>query len=89
VLAPPPIRGLGAVCAATPTWQRGVSFPLRRTLMTDRGVPGDIIRLNSVTESCQAGMPPAQADVSTDVAAGKVVAVMDPRAAGRPSCSTS
>jgi len=51
--------------------------------MIDHGVPGDMIRLNSVTKTYQAGAPPAVADVSTDVAAGEVVAVMGPSGSGK------
>jgi putative ABC transport system ATP-binding protein len=51
--------------------------------MTDHGVPGDMIRLNSVTKTYQASAPPALADVSMDVAAGEVVAVMGPSGSGK------
>jgi putative ABC transport system ATP-binding protein len=51
--------------------------------MTNYGVPGDIIRLDGVTKTYQAGALPALADVSVDVAAGEVVAVMGPSGSGK------
>ena len=43
---------------------------------------GDVIRLDGVTKTYQAG-PPALADVSMSVAAGEVVAVMGPSGSGK------
>jgi putative ABC transport system ATP-binding protein len=43
----------------------------------------DVIRLDHVTKTYQAGAPPALADVSLDVAAGEVVAVMGPSGSGK------
>jgi hypothetical protein len=42
--------------------------------MTDQSAPGDVIRLDDVTKTYQAGASPALAGVSLDVAAGEVVA---------------
>jgi putative ABC transport system ATP-binding protein len=47
------------------------------------GTHNDVIRLESVTKSYQAGAPPALADVSMAVAAGEVVAVMGPSGSGK------
>src|SRR6202142_2725180 len=44
---------------------------------------GDVIRLDGVTKTYQAGSPPALADVSMSVAAGEVVAVMGPSGSGK------
>jgi putative ABC transport system ATP-binding protein len=44
---------------------------------------GDVIRLDGVTKSYQAGAPPALADVHLSVAAGEVVAVMGPSGSGK------
>ena len=44
---------------------------------------GDVIRLDGVTKSYQAGAPPALADVSLNVAAGEVVAIMGPSGSGK------
>jgi len=44
---------------------------------------GDVIRLAGVTKSYQAGSPPALADVSLDVAAGEVIAIMGPSGSGK------
>jgi putative ABC transport system ATP-binding protein len=44
---------------------------------------GDVIRLDGVTKTYQAGAPPAVADLSMDVAAGEVVAVMGPSGSGK------
>ncbi len=44
---------------------------------------GDVIRLDGVTKAYQAGAPAALADVSMDVAAGEVVAVMGPSGSGK------
>jgi putative ABC transport system ATP-binding protein len=57
-----------------------------RTVKTQQSVTGtinDVIRLEGVTKSYQAGSPPALADVSMDVAAGEVVAVMGPSGSGK------
>jgi len=54
--------------------------------MTQRRLPasgGEVIRLDSVTKTYQAGAPPALADVSLAVAAGEVVAVMGPSGSGK------
>jgi len=54
--------------------------------MTQHSVPapgGDVIRLEGVTKTYQAGAPPALADVSMSVAAGEVVAVMGPSGSGK------
>jgi putative ABC transport system ATP-binding protein len=47
--------------------------------MTDQNV----IRLDDVTKTYQAGAPPALADVSLTVAAGEVVAIMGPSGSGK------
>ena len=54
--------------------------------MTRQSVPapgGQVIRLDGVTKTYQAGAPPALADVSMGVAAGEVVAVMGPSGSGK------
>ena len=51
--------------------------------MTDQSPPGAVIRLDGVTKTYQSGAPPALADVSIDVAAGEVVAVMGPSGSGK------
>jgi putative ABC transport system ATP-binding protein len=51
--------------------------------MTDSSAPGDVIRLDGVTKTYQAGAAPALADVSLSVAAGEVVAVMGPSGSGK------
>ena len=51
--------------------------------MTDQSAPGDVIRLDGVTKTYQAGAPPALADVSLGVTAGEVVAVMGPSGSGK------
>ena len=48
-----------------------------------QGMPDDVIRLDGVTKTYQAGAPPALADLSMDVAAGEVVAVMGPSGSGK------
>jgi putative ABC transport system ATP-binding protein len=55
------------------------------TSMTRHTVPaaGDVIRLDSVTKTYQAGVQPALADVSMAVAPGEVVAVMGPSGSGK------
>jgi len=44
---------------------------------------GPVIRLDGVTKTYQAGAPPALADLSLDVAAGEVAAVMGPSGSGK------
>ena len=44
---------------------------------------GTVIRLDGVTKTYQAGAPPALADLSLDVAAGEVAAVMGPSGSGK------
>src|SRR5499426_1584064 len=44
---------------------------------------GAVIRLDGVTKTYQAGGPPALADLSMDVAAGEVAAVMGPSGSGK------
>jgi putative ABC transport system ATP-binding protein len=54
--------------------------------MRQQSVPAagdDVIRLDGVTKTYQAGAPPALADVSMSVAAGEVVAVMGPSGSGK------
>jgi len=51
--------------------------------MTDQSPPSAVIRLDGVTKTYQSGAPPALADVSIDVAAGEVVAVMGPSGSGK------
>jgi putative ABC transport system ATP-binding protein len=48
-----------------------------------RAADGDVIRLDSVTKTYQAGGVPALADVNMTVAAGEVVAVMGPSGSGK------
>ena len=43
----------------------------------------DLIRLDNVTKTYQAGAPPALADLSMDVTAGEVAAVMGPSGSGK------
>src|SRR5204862_429525 len=43
----------------------------------------DLIRLDNVTKTYQTGAPPALADLSMDVAAGEVAAVMGPSGSGK------
>jgi len=51
--------------------------------MMDQSAPGDVIRLDGVTKTYQSGGPPALADMSMDVAAGEVVAIMGPSGSGK------
>jgi putative ABC transport system ATP-binding protein len=51
--------------------------------MIDASAPDDVIRLDGVTKTYQADSAPALADVSMDVAAGEVVAVMGPSGSGK------
>jgi ABC-type Fe3+/spermidine/putrescine transport system ATPase subunit len=48
-----------------------------------RAAGGDIIRLDGVTKTYQAGAVPVLADVSVTVAPGEVVAVMGPSGSGK------
>ena len=43
----------------------------------------DLIRLDNVTKTYQAGAPPALADLSMDVTTGEVAAVMGPSGSGK------
>ena len=47
------------------------------------GTPGDVIRLDGVTKSYQASVPPALADVNLSVADGEVAAIMGPSGSGK------
>ena len=47
------------------------------------GAADDVIRLDGVTKSYQAGAPPALAEVSLSVATGEVTAVMGPSGSGK------
>ena len=47
------------------------------------GAPGDLIRLDGVTKTYQAGGPPALADVTMSVAKGEVAAIMGPSGSGK------
>jgi ABC-type glutathione transport system ATPase component len=49
----------------------------------EQSAPGDVIWLDGVTKTYQAGARPALADVSMNVAAGEVVAVMGPSGSGK------
>ena len=49
----------------------------------DHGAPGDVIRVDGVTKAYQSDGLPALADVSMDVGAGEVVAVMGPSGSGK------
>jgi len=51
--------------------------------MREQTMSGDVIRLDGVTKSYQAGAPPALAEVSMSVAPGEVVAVMGPSGSGK------
>jgi putative ABC transport system ATP-binding protein len=51
--------------------------------MIDASASDDVIRLDGVTKTYQADSAPALADVSMDVAAGEVVAVMGPSGSGK------
>jgi putative ABC transport system ATP-binding protein len=54
--------------------------------MTQHSLPatgGELIRLDGVTKTYQAGAPPALDEVSMSVAAGEVVAVMGPSGSGK------
>jgi putative ABC transport system ATP-binding protein len=51
--------------------------------MIDQNAPGDVIRVDGVTKAYQKDGLPALADVSMDVAAGEVVAVMGPSGSGK------
>src|SRR5580704_4901322 len=54
--------------------------------MEQQSVPaagGDVIRLDGVTKTYQAGAPPALADVSMSVAPGEVAAIMGPSGSGK------
>jgi putative ABC transport system ATP-binding protein len=51
--------------------------------MRQPNASGDVIQLDGVAKTYQAGAPPALADVSMGVAAGEVVAVMGPSGSGK------
>jgi putative ABC transport system ATP-binding protein len=51
--------------------------------MLRQAITGDVIRLDGVTKTYQAGAPPALDDVHLTVAAGKVLAVMGPSGSGK------
>jgi putative ABC transport system ATP-binding protein len=51
--------------------------------MRQQSMSGDVIRLDGVTKTYQTGSPPALADLSMDVAAAEVVAVMGPSGSGK------
>jgi putative ABC transport system ATP-binding protein len=51
--------------------------------MLRQAMTGDVIRLDGVTKTYQAGAPPALDEVSLSVAAGEVVAVMGPSGSGK------
>jgi putative ABC transport system ATP-binding protein len=48
-----------------------------------QGAPGDVISLDNVTKTYQAGAVPALANVSISVAAGEVAAIMGPSGSGK------
>jgi putative ABC transport system ATP-binding protein len=49
----------------------------------EQGVPGDVINLDGVTKTYQAGGVPALANVGINVAAGEVAAIMGPSGSGK------
>ena len=51
--------------------------------MLRQAMAGDVIRLDGVTKTYQAGAPPALDDVHLSVAAGEVLAVMGPSGSGK------
>jgi putative ABC transport system ATP-binding protein len=51
--------------------------------MSEYSTSGDVIRLDGVTKSYQAGAPPALAGVSLGVRAGDVAAIMGPSGSGK------
>ena len=51
--------------------------------MREQSASGDVIRLDDVTKTYQAGAPPALIGVSMSVAAGEVVSVMGPSGSGK------
>ena len=51
--------------------------------MLRQAIAGDVIQLDGVTKSYQAGAPPALDDVHLTVAAGEVLAVMGPSGSGK------
>jgi putative ABC transport system ATP-binding protein len=53
------------------------------TIQNDSGQLADVIRLDNVTKTYQAGVAPALADVSISVAAGEVAAIMGPSGSGK------
>jgi putative ABC transport system ATP-binding protein len=53
------------------------------TQQSTRAAGSDVIRLDGVTKTYQAGVAPALADVNMNVAAGEVAAVMGPSGSGK------
>ena len=80
IRGPEPLRPAGGICHLGPMKRRSVLGDLRRR----RADPAQLR-----DQDPRSARRPALADVSLDVAAGEVVAVMDRRAAGSPRCSTS
>src|SRR5262249_34940608 len=96
VLASPPIRGPGPMCAALCIGHPGdrgrtfrvpdpgrPQFGTQGGVMTDQSAPGELIWQDGVTTTCQSGAPPALSQISMGVAAGEVVAVVGPSGCGK------
>src|SRR5215470_15504251 len=94
VLTAPRIRDSGAMCAPAGRCHPGCAAGLAgsrarlaRPTNSETGRSsmqhGAVIRLDGVTKTYQAGAPPALADLSMDVAAGEVAAVMGPSGSGK------